>query len=135
MKKIIASATLVLMTAFCLLSCKKSDKQPTTMEKIQGKWQLVTDVFNDHISGQDDINTITGGSGDIIDFRTDGKVYSNIQSVGDTSTYVLSGETKIVINGNLNYDITTLTSNSFILHEKENAGGTEFYEETITLKK
>ena len=72
---------------------------------------------------------------DIIDFRTDGKVYTNVQGQLDTTTYSLSGDTKIVIDGNLNYDITTLTANSFILHEKEIGTGTDFYEETLTLKK
>ncbi len=73
--------------------------------------------------------------GDIIDFRTDGKVYTNIQGQPDTTNYSLSGDTKIVIDGNLNYEIKTLTSTSFVLHEKEVGTGTDFYEETLTLKK
>src|ERR1700692_3642906 len=125
MKKIIPSVALALLVTFYLPACKKTDKQPTTIEKVQAKWNLVTDTFNDHVSGQDNISTITGATGDIIDFRTDGKVYSNIQGGADTSTYALSGDTKIVINGILNYDITTLTSNSFILHDKVSQGGTD----------
>jgi hypothetical protein len=135
MKKIITSAALILLVTFYLSACKKTDKQPTTIEKVQGKWNLVTDIFNEHISGQDNISSITGTTGDNIDFRTDGKVYSNIQGGADTSTYALSGDTKIVINGTLNYDITTLTSSSLILHDMESTGGTDFQEETITLKK
>jgi signal peptidase I len=135
MKKIITSAALVLWVTFYLPACKKTDKQPTTLEKIQGKWQLDKDVFNDHFSGQDNIDSITGMPGDIIDFRSDGKVYTSIQSQVDTTTYSLSGDTKLVVDGNQNYDITTLTSNSFILHQKVNASGSDFYEETLTLKK
>lgn len=135
MKKIITSAVLVLLVTFYLPACKKSDKKQTTIEKIQGKWQLQTDIDNEHLSGQDNITTITGGPADIFDFRTDGKVYSNLQGQADTSTYVLSGDTKIVIHGFVTYDITTLTSNSFILHIKETLGGTDFDEETISLKK
>jgi hypothetical protein len=135
MKKIITAATIVLLITLHLPACKKSDKQPTTLEKIQGKWLLSTDVSNDHFSGQDNIMTLTGTSSDLIDFRTDGKVYTNIQGQSDTTSYSLSGDTKIVIDGNLNYEIQTLTSTSFVLHEKEIGPGTDFYEETLTLKK
>ena len=133
MKKFIISVMLVSMVIFYLQACKKSDKPQTTIEKIQGKWQLVTDVQNDHIAGQDDITTDTGGPGDIVDFRTDGKVYTSIQGGQDTSTYTLSGDTKIVLDGTP-FDIITLTSNSFIFHNKE-ITGSDFYEVTITLKK
>ena len=92
-------------------------------------------MSNDHFSGEDNITSITGTASDIIDFRTDGKVYTNIQCQADTTTYVIAGDSKITINGDQDYDITRLTSNSFILHEKVNASGTDFYEETLTLKK
>ena len=125
MKNIITAAALILLVTFYLPACKKSDKQPTTLEKVHGKWQLDTDVSNDHFSGQDNITAIAGMAGDVLDFRTDGKVYTNIQGQADTTTYSLSGDTNIVIDGNLNYDITTLTSASLILHEKVNASGTD----------
>ena len=134
MKKIITSALLALLVIFYLPACKKSDKPQTTLEKIQGKWQLVTDVQNDHIAGQDDITTYTGTPGDILDFRADGKVYISIQSGQDTSTYTLSSDTKIVLDGTPS-DIITLTSNSFIIHDKEISGADDFHEATITLKK
>jgi len=135
MKKIITSTALVLLAIFFLSACKKSNKQQTTLEKIQGVWQLETDVDNEHVSGQDNITTTSGGPGDILDFRSDGKVYSNIQGEADTSTYALSGDTKIVIEGFETFDITTLTANIFVLDNKEIIGGTDFDEETITLKR
>jgi hypothetical protein len=135
MKKIITSVVLVSLVTFYLPACKKSDKKQTTIEKVQGKWQLVTDISNEHVSGMDHINTTTGSPGDILDFRTDGKVYSNIGGQADTSAYALSGDTKLIINGIQLFDITTLTSNSFILYAKETNGGSDFNEETITLKK
>lgn len=135
MKKFITSVALVLLVTFYLPACKKKDKQQTTIEKIQGKWQLESDIFNDHISGQDNITTITGGPADILDFRTDGKAYVNIGGFTDTSTYTLSGDTKIVLAGIQTFDIITLTANSFILYNKETTGASDFEEETITLKK
>jgi hypothetical protein len=136
MKKFINSAILVLLITFYLPACKKSDKAQTTLEKIQGKWQVVTDVENDHIGGQDDITTYTGDPGDIIDFRADGKAYFNIIGTGDMDTlaYTVSGDTKIEFEGT-QFDIITLTSNSFVLHDKEVIAGSDFFEETITLKK
>jgi hypothetical protein len=136
MKKFITSAILVLIITFYLPACKKSDKAQTTLEKIQGKWQLVTDVENDHIAGQDDITTYTGGPSDIIDFRADGKAYFNIIGTQDTDTlgYTVSGDTKIVFEAT-QFDIITLTSNLFIIHDKEVITGSDFTEETITLKK
>ena len=135
MKKFIASVALVSLATFYLPSCKKSDKQQTTIEKIQGKWQLESDIYNDHFSGQDNIDSITGDPGDIVDFRTDGKVYSNIGGFTDTSAYALSGDTKIVLDAIHIYDIVTLTANSFIINNKETNGPSDFTEETITLKK
>ncbi|MGH2648787.1 MAG: hypothetical protein ACRDE8_14515, partial [Ginsengibacter sp.] len=118
-----------------LPACKKSDKKQTTAEKIQSKWNVETDVINDHISDQDNISTYTGQPGDVVDFRADGKVYSTIAGWSDTSAYTLSGDTKISIEGAATYDITTLTPNSFVLHDKENMGGSNFEEETLSLKK
>lgn len=135
MEKLFYAPLLVLLGVICLPACKKADKKQTTSEKIQGKWNVETDVFNDHFSGQDNISTYTGQPGDAVDFRADGKVYSTIAGSSDTSAYTLSGDTKISIEGAATYDITTLTSNSFVLHDKENMGGSDFEEETITLKK
>ena len=122
MKKFITSVALVSLATFYLPSCKKSDKQQTTIEKIQGKWQLESDIFNDHFSGQDNIDTTAGDPGDIVDFRTDGKIYTNIGGGKDTSTYALSGDTKIVLDGTQVFDIITLTANSFIIYNKETTG-------------
>lgn len=139
MKKITTLAVLVLLVTFYLPACKKKDKQQTTLEKIQGIWQIDTVIQNDHISSEDNIDTLAGDPGNIADFRTDGKVYLNIQSEADTSTYNLISDTKIVLDqatiNEVTYDIITLTANVFILHSKQTASGSSnFFEETITLK-
>src|SRR5687768_8508994 len=73
MKKFIIAAILVSMVAFYLSACKKSDKQQTTLEKIQGVWQLDTDIIHEYFQGTlVDITATTGEPGDIVDFRTDG---------------------------------------------------------------
>jgi len=135
MKTVIPSAALIFLTIFCMEACKKSDIPQSTLQKVQSNWQLVSEIINIHISGQDNISTITGTSADYFDFRTDGKVYSDIQGTPDTVSYVLSGNTKMIINGIESFDITTLTSNSMILDEKQSEGGTDFDEITLSLKK
>ncbi len=135
MKKFITSLALVSLVTLYFQACKKSVDQQTTIEKIQGKWQLQSDIQNSHYLGQDNIDTITGKPGDIVDFRTDGKVYTNIGGEKDTSTYALSGDTKMIFDGTLVFDIITLTANSFIFYNKETTGASDFTEVTITLKK
>lgn len=134
MKKIIPSVALALLITFYLPACKKTDKQQTTAEKVQNKWQLVSDVENHHVSGQDHFDTIMGTQGDIVDFRTDGKVYFDNGGINDTSTYTLSSDTKIVLDTQV-FDIITLTTNSFIFYEKTITGASDFDELTVTLKK
>ena len=133
-KKFIISATLVSLAVFYLSACKKSDKQQTTLERIQGVWQLDTDIVKENISGDLDITTTTGEPGDIVDFKTDGKVYVNIGGFIDTSAYSLTSDTKILI-ATQTFDITTLTANSFILYNKETTGASDYIEETITFKR
>ena len=127
---------LIALITLHLAACKKKDKQPqTTMEKIQGKWFLQNETDNEHSSGQDNITTTAGGPNDIIDFRSDGKVYSDVFGTKDTSTYTLSGDTKIVLAGTEIFDIKTLSSNSFILYNKQIFAADDYDEVTITLKR
>ncbi len=63
MKKFITSVALVSLVTFYIPGCKKSDNEQTTIEKIQGKWQLDSDIQNHHRSGEDNIDTITGDPG------------------------------------------------------------------------
>lgn len=136
MKRIIRLMTFIALLTFYLTACKKSDNQPkTTIEKVQGKWSLQSEVLNEHLAGHDNITTTPGEANDIIDFRTDGKVYSVVTGIQDTSTYALSGDTKIILDGTQSYDIKALTSSSFIIYNKEIYGTDEYDEITISLKR
>lgn len=128
-----AVATLI---ACILPACKKTDTQApqTTQQKLQAKWQLDTYVENDHFLGADHFQNLTGGPNDYLDFRADGKVYVSLFGMKDTSVYALSGDTKIVIDGTVIYDIKTLTANSFIMYQKD-IYGSDFFEQTFTMKK
>ncbi len=140
MKKIITSIAIVTLFTFCLAACKKSSdtQQPqTTLQKIQNKWLLVNITDNDHYSGSDHITTTPGTSTDYFDFRADGKIYYSIGTYKDTVTYSLPSDTKILINRIGTYDIKILTSNSFIIYQKNiNVNNVaEYDEETLTWAK
>ena len=133
MKKIIRSFLIITLIAFLFSACKKKEAQLTTAEKVQGTWQLQTDIYHEFVSGVDQSDTTLGVNA-TIEFRNDGKVYSNNQGMKDTSTYTLSGDTKIIVDGDQNFDIKALTSNSFVLYTKV-VQGADYTEETISLKK
>lgn len=143
MKKLIIALTVVMLIIFIVQGCKKSDDTTavvplTTLQKLQAKWQIQSILENDHYSGADHVRNSTGGPGDYLDFRTDGKLYLSVFGFKDTIPYTLSGDTKIILSAGsatTNLDIKTLTSNSLILYNKELYPPSDYYEETVTLTK
>ncbi len=133
MKKIINSFLVIVLLSFLFAACKKKDVKLTTAEKVQGTWQLQTVVYHQFVSGVDSSYTDTGVNS-TIEFRNDGKAYSDDQGQKDTTTYTLSGDTQIILAGIITYDIKTLTSNSFVLYTKQ-VQGADYYEETVSLIK
>jgi hypothetical protein len=131
MKKITSYVALIILITFCVISCKKKDTKATTAEKVQGTWQLHSDISNEHVNGIDNFDTTLALPGSTIEFRNDGKVYTTTPDEKDTATYSLSGDTKLIID-NIAYDIKTLTSNTFQLYIKESQGA-DYYEETVNL--
>jgi hypothetical protein len=136
MKKFITFIAVATFLVCLFPACKKPDTQAplTTEQKLQAKWQLDTYAENDHFSGADHVQNLTGGANDYLDFRSDGKVYVSLFGIKDTSIYALSGDTKIVIDGAVVYDIKTLTANSLIMYQKD-ISGSDFFEQTFTMKK
>ncbi|HUS01786.1 MAG TPA: hypothetical protein VMY77_08670 [Chitinophagaceae bacterium] len=136
MKKFITSMAVATLLVCILPACKKTDTPApqTTEQKLQAKWQLDTYAENDHFSGADHLQNLTGGPNDYLDFRSDGKVYVSLFGIKDTSVYALSGDTKIVIDGAVIYDIKALTGSSFIMYQKD-VSGSDFFEQTFKMKK
>ena len=59
---------LIIVIASHFAACKSKDKQPqTTIEKIQARWTLESQVENEHISGQDNVTNISGTAADVIE--------------------------------------------------------------------
>src|SRR5207237_5526790 len=87
-----------------------------TLQKIQAKWN-VGNVKFDYV-GDDDDSTYTGAATDYIDFRTDGKVYTNVANEKDTSLYKLVNDTKLVIDGDTTV-IKQLSGSQFVFESKQ----------------
>ena len=125
---------LVLLAGAALFTaCKKSDNGTTTQQKIVNKWSVVSDAGVDFYSGVAHPYTYTGVATDYVDFRSDGKVYSNYGGSLDTTIYSIISDQLIKIDTDTS-QIKTLTDNSFVLYNKQTSGA-NYSESTITLKK
>jgi archaellum component FlaG (FlaF/FlaG flagellin family) len=135
MKQPFSLLVLIAATLFVVVSCKKKNDTETTAQKIQAKWQIVNIVSNDHFNGTDNMITYTGNAGDYFDIRSDGHIYSLSQGSLDTSSYMLLGDSKIIVDGLDTANIQGLTNNALTLYEKNIIGPSEYKEGTIHLKK
>jgi hypothetical protein len=115
MKKLMVPAAM-LAAVVMVVSCDKNNNPPSnnTLQKIQAKWN-VTSV---KMEIADEDSTYTGVAADYMDFRTDGKVYTNVANVKDTTPYSLVNDTKIVIDGDTAV-IKQLGTSQFVFEAKE----------------
>ncbi len=135
MKPLLLVLIVVFSISLITPSCKKKDAEKTTAQKLQNKWTFLNATDNNHYSGADHIVTINGNAGDYMDFRTNGKVYLRLQSSLDTSTYVLSGDTKIIFDGTDTATIQTLTDNALKLYIKDIVSAGIYEEITYNLSR
>ena len=123
MKKLMVPAAMIAAMVM-VVSCDKNNNKPAnnTLSKIQAKWKVNAVKF-DYSDGD---STYTGVAADYMDFRTDGKVYTNIANEKDTTIYSLVNDTKLLIDGDTTV-IKQLSSNQFMFEHKE-----EVAEDTLT---
>jgi hypothetical protein len=136
MRKIITTTIAACLLIFSLASCKKEQPviEKTPQQKIVGKWMIETVMENDHYSGSDHITTENGTSADFMDFHADGMVATSFQGMTDYVDYKFPSATMIVIDGDA-FEVKTFTDNKFVMYVKENYGGGDFDEFTVTLKR
>jgi len=118
MKKLMVPAALFAAVVMVVSCDKKNDKPANnTLSKIQANWKVasIQSTYGDEDS------TYTGATADYIDFRTDGKVYTNIANEKDTSLYSLVNDTKLVIDSDTAV-IQQLSSSQFKFEYKEAIG-------------
>lgn len=136
MKSAFSLIAIFLILTLCNSSCKKDkdkDTNKTVAQRIQGVWHLDKAIYNDHIDNVDYRDSTIGTASDVIDFRTDGKVYTYVQGEYDTSSYTIPSDKQITIDIQT-FEIRALTDNSLTLYAKE-TDGQDYYEETDSFKR
>lgn len=119
-----------------IAACKK-DKGNGFTGKLMNKWSLVQVLDTVYASGAAPVAAkYDGKTGEYLDFRKDGKLYSFINSTYDTTSYSYSETNfKLIVDG-LNYEIQILTDNTMVLHEPHYTTSTLAYTAyKITLKR
>jgi hypothetical protein len=135
MKKLITTLLAASFLLIAIPACKKDPvAEKTQKERITGKWMFETVTGNDHYSGTDHPTYAVGGSSDYMDFRSDGMVLTSFSGNTDNVAYSFPSETVIIIDGDA-FDIKTFTQNQFTMYRKQNYGGGDYDEVTVTLKR
>ncbi len=147
MKKLLLFVAIATMALFS--ACKKKDVEPevpvvpvviptTVAQKIIAKWGITSFVVNNYYSNADHINTVNGSASEYLDFRSNGKLYINFNTIGglDTLQYNLVNDSTINIDGDIN-KIKEITDTKFVIYSKDiySTNPLEFDEFTINLKK
>lgn len=140
MRPIKTTLTALLFIAVILpcVSCKKESATPaprSSQEKLLGKWNLISEVTNDHYSGSDHITTYPFSAGDHMDFNNAGTVSEYKSGTILTYGYGVINESRIwlIYSGN-DYDLKFITDNDLQLHIKD-VTGADYYESTLNLKR
>lgn len=134
MRKIFITTIAASLFIFFLASCKKEQPvtEKTPQQKIVGKWMIESVMENDHYSGSDHITTENGTSADYMDFHSDGMVATSFQGNTDYVDYKVPSATMIIIDGDA-FEIKTFTEKKFVMYLKENYGGGDYGEFTVSL--
>ena len=136
MKKITLS--IMLFTCIGFIACKKEStaKQPTTQDKLLGKWNLISVDINDYFSGVAHPYIYTYAPGDYMDFRNDGKLYGRFIGAYDTVAYAIISDSKIWIDTPADvYDIKSMTAKDMQLYTKTIYNVTDYSESTVKLNR
>lgn len=132
--------SLMLIGAIAFSSCEKDDEITTAeaLERLQNVWKVdnIKTVF--YTPPTEATINYTGQADDYYDFRTDGKLYTQVNGGKDTLLYNLINSTTIVVNNNGSIDtgkITTLTSTKLVGVTKFKINSTDYNEVTANLSR
>ncbi len=109
-------SAMVIAVLVAAASCDKDDNNstPTTLSRIQAKWGVASKVIDSTGTAGD--STYTGVAADYMDFKTDNKVYSQLNNVKDTAAYSLTNDSTLVLDGVIS-KITALSSSQFVVKQ------------------
>ena len=128
--------TMIVLLAGAALftACKKTDTTTTTTaQKVLGKWTYVSNVTREYYQAKWTTYTTNGQTGDYVDFRTDGKLYTYTNTKYDTISYAVISDKLLKLRKDT-FQINTLTANSFVFYKSEFATK-DSSDVTITLKR
>ncbi|MEO6683797.1 MAG: hypothetical protein ABIN48_13325 [Ginsengibacter sp.] len=127
MRKLILS--FVIIISIMISSCEKNKVKLS----LQGKWEIVNISIVEVENGVKIYEeNYLGKPGDYIDFRSDNKVYSEVDGVEDVGNYTLLKDNKVIVEGDT-LEIRSLTKSSVTLFLKSYTNSTSFDESTINL--
>ena len=98
--KTIKTTIIALVAVFSLVSCKKdkaNESEKTTTQKVQAKWNFTSQVTISTIPNEERNETITGKTGDYVEFRNDGKYTSKIDADVETDVYTIDSDSQITL--------------------------------------
>lgn len=140
MKTLRIFSLLLIGGAVAFSSCEKDDEvsTATALERLQNVWKVdnIKTVF--YTPPTNATINYTGQPDDYYDFRTDGKLYTQVNGGKDTLLYNLINSTTIVVNNNGAIDtgtITTLTSSRLVGVTRFKVNSTDYNEVTATLSR
>ena len=119
------------------ISCKKEDEYSGSEyeKKIQWKWQIDFITVKSNYSGVENSTTHKGSAADFMEFKSNGKMYSEFQGKSDSGDYYIDAENKkINIDGD-NIAIKELTDQTLILVNKNRTASIGYIEITYMLSK
>lgn len=125
---------LLLILATILTCCKKEN---TAINRVKGvviaKWRIDSIVSIQRLNNTVKKESLTGDSGDYIEFTNDGKMRTRFRGNNDVSNYSVKDENTLIIDGDSAF-ILELTEKKFILNTKASAGSLGSIEITYYLK-
>ena len=133
----IKTLCIILLLATGFIACKKeNEKKVIPHDRLLGKWRLDSTVVNDYYSGAPHKQTFTWAAEDYLDFRNNGKIYTNESRSYDTIPFGIISDFKIWIDtpGDI-FDIKLLTETSLELYIKYLHGPEDYSESTVSLKR
>src|ERR1044072_562551 len=136
MKKTILS---LLVLSTIVYSCKK-DKDKSTSDLIQGKWNVTTIYENRFYSNTTHRDTATYAAGvETIECASGGKVYyAGVYGSGttyrDTGVFKIDGS-NLILDVQDTFKINSISSSDMQLYSKNFYNATDYDEQTVNLKK
>lgn len=118
-----------LSLAIVIFAACKKDNDKSTVERLQGKWNLQKAVWNNHNNTDyKDSSIYTNGDNYVIITSSNQVIYHDPYSPDDTTTFRMLNDKTLLIDQDT-FMITQLTDTQLQWYSKETYSPTRYYEE------